>query len=169
MSKDRQANEIMTRKLVTVPIYSKLTAAYDMMQSHRIRHLPVVDAEGTIVGILSDRDIQRAMKPVKAGTEATSEITFEFDPEFTVNDFMSWPVRSVTDDVPVRDIAQRMLNEKLSAILVVDASRHHRGIITTDDMLRLLIKLLDKDPARIKLALGAMIDEFSVSGNGHWA
>lgn len=159
--KDHASSEIMTKKLVTIGAQASLTEAYRLMQTRKIRHLPVVDDKGAIVGILSDRDLQRAMSPKKKDIH---ELTFEFDPEFIVRDFMSWPVKTVAHDMSVRDVAQRMLKEKLSALLVVDADQKHKGIVTTDDMLRLLIMLLEKDPTRIRTALGSIMDDFHYGG-----
>mgnify|MGYP003348804238 CR=1 FL=1 len=52
----------MTRSLLTVRWNLSLEDAWKMMKERSIRHLPVLDAEGGLIGILSDRDVKRAMR-----------------------------------------------------------------------------------------------------------
>ena len=85
-------DQIMSRKLITVGMSDSMRKAYQMMQEHRIRHLPVLDAEGVIIGILSDRDTRRAMRPQKEPLFSEGAI-IEFDPKLSVQHFMSWPVK----------------------------------------------------------------------------
>ncbi len=157
-------SDIMSGKLVTIPHNSTLDEAYGKMRDKKIRHLPVVDDAGRIVGILSDRDLQRAMIPV-AGKVEFDEIDFKFDSKFKTQDFMSWPAKTVSESTSVRDVALMMLNEKVSAYLVMGQDHNPIGIVTTDDMLKLLISLLDKDPSRLRLTMGSMFDDYAQTGS----
>ena len=78
----------MTRSLLTVRWNLSLEDAWKMMKERSIRHLPVLDAEGGLIGILSDRDVKRAMDPVHS----------TFMQGAIVGDFMSWPILSVEQD-----------------------------------------------------------------------
>jgi acetoin utilization protein AcuB len=157
-------HEIMSAKLVTIHYQAPVTDAYRLMKERNIRHLPVVDDEGQVVGLMSDRDVQRAMKP-KKGVRLEESLSYEFDPQFEVKDFMSWPVRSVEESVHVVEVAQRMLSEKVSAFLVMSAHRHPVGIVTTDDLLRLLISLMTKEPGGLRHSLSSLLDEFGLRSN----
>lgn len=163
---DKSAGEIMTKKLVTVRWDDSVRKSYQLMQERRIRHLPVCDAKGDVIGILSDRDLQRAMKP-NSDLERSLGVEPEFDESFQAKDFMNWPVRAVARDVPVEEVTQRMLSEKVSAFVVMDHGRAS-GIVTTDDLLKLLLSLLKKEPDRLGLSLGHVLDHYSF-GSGHWA
>lgn len=159
--KNNDAADIMTKQLLTIRFDATLSEAHGLMQGKRIRHLPVVDATGTSIGILSDRDLQRAMKPSGGlGAQAV-----EFDPAFQVKDFMSWPVLTVFEATPVYEVAERMLREKLSAYLVVDANRCALGIVTSDDMIKLLMLFLARDPSRVRLSLATVLDDLTGSRN----
>lgn len=160
---EKVVREIMSKKLVTVSFDDSVRKAYQIMQDLKFRHLPVVDDKGMVVGILSDRDLQRAMTPT-ADISRSFDDEVEFNEEFLVKDFMTWPVRAVSKDVTVEEVAQRMLKEKVSAFMVMDhGGRSASGIVTTDDLLKLLVKLLQKDPERLGLSLGSIMSEFAVA------
>ncbi len=163
---DNRASQIMTKKLITIGILEPLSKAYTVMQDRKIRHLPVINEFGEIIGILSDRDLQRAMTPHEPTTKYNSDQP-EINANFQVKDFMNWPVRSINEEVTIDEVARRMLNEKVSALLVYDYQKHCKGIITTDDLLKYLISLLSKDPGRLKLSLGSVFSDYSFS-EGNW-
>jgi acetoin utilization protein AcuB len=140
---EKSTKQIMTKKLITVKESDTLLSAYECMQEKKIRHLPVTNSTGKIVGILSDRDIQRAMTPY-VDPSSTESISFELDPAFKVKDFMSWPIRTVEQNRPVVEVAREMLGNKVSALLVIGYDAHPKGIITTDDLIKLLISILEK-------------------------
>lgn len=161
------AKEIMSRNLVTVNLSDSLRKAYQLMVEHKIRHLPVCDHTQDVIGIISDRDLQRAME-VSSEREDMSGVSFldmqvEFNSEHEVKDFMSWPIESVSSDTPVESIVRLMLDKKCSAVLVRNSlssssASKKFGIITTDDCLKLLLKLLDKNSGGKKVTLN---DEFA--------
>lgn len=162
----KEANEIMTKKLITISMSASMLEAYKIMFSRKIRHLPVVDSLGNIIGILSDRDVQRAMK-LEHRQNAFQDESIDFDPADKTKDFMSFPIKTVNSTSSVRDVALMMLNEKISAFLVVDNNELPCGIVTTDDMLKLLISFLDKDPSRLRLTTTGVFSDFA--SDGHWA
>jgi acetoin utilization protein AcuB len=117
--------DIMTSRVFTITADRPIIEAARLMKDKNIRHLPVTNHLGTVVGILSDRDLQRAMNVLE---------------KFSVEDFMSWPVYCVSESTPVKRIAEEMIAQKVSAFLVEDLNGHLKGIITTDDLLRLIIE-----------------------------
>lgn len=147
---DEPVQKIMSKKLITVKMGDSVRKAYQMMQECRIRHLPVTDETGSIIGLLSDRDVQRAMKPCK-NEMGDSDAEIEFDPKFTAADFMSWPIRSVPTHTSILDLVTRMLNEKVSAFVVIDEHNYPKGIVTTDDLLKFLLRSLEKNPVQVKI------------------
>ncbi|AEB95934.1 MAG: CBS domain-containing protein [Metallosphaera sp.] len=60
-SLDEKAGVIMTSSLITVREDSPITGALSLMRTYNIRHLPVVNQEGKLTGIISIRDIARAL------------------------------------------------------------------------------------------------------------
>jgi len=124
--------QAMSANLVTISAYQPISEAKDLMEERAIRHLPVVDSEGLVIGILSDRDVNRAMSPVRPGFMGGN----------VVSDFMSWPAITVDEEMPLADVAEGMLDEKVSSFLVTREGREVVGIITSDDLLKVLRNLL---------------------------
>jgi acetoin utilization protein AcuB len=118
----------MTPSPVTIGRDQTLTTAHEMMQKHRIRHLPVLDG-GALVGILTDRDL-RLVESV-AGT----------DPKRTlVEDAMTPEPYIVSADTPLRDVAAQMVEHKYGCAVVMERG-HVAGIFTTIDALRVLLMM----------------------------
>lgn len=128
--------EIMSSELITIKAAESITTAYKLMHEKGIRHLPVIDERNSIVGILSDRDIQRAMQ-VRKLNSFQQEI--HLDAMIPVEDFMSWPVYVVSESTSIMRVAEEMLSQKVSAFLVEDNKGRVKGIITTDDMLKMFL------------------------------
>ena len=128
MITDTVAKEVMTKKLVTIPLGSRLAEALEIMDEKRIRHLPVVDASGKIVGILSQKDFAH----------------LENIP-FRVEHFMKSPVEFVSEETPLRSAIFHMLEKKISALLMADERGCAVGVVTTDDLLWYLAQLLEKE------------------------
>ena len=150
----------MSRKLITIGINETVLEAYKVMQKNRIRHLPVQDETGHLVGILSDRDVQRCVRYDRHNRTSHLDVELSLDPKIKIGEAMSWPIHKVDGEVLVRDVALRMLNEKMSSLLVECPRTGRRGIVTTDDLLRLLVSMLDKDPSRLRLAVNAIVEDF---------
>ena len=137
----KRARDSMSTDLITARWDEGLSSAYRRMKNNRIRHLPVVDGDGEIVGIISDRDFQLAMHTDTQDYSQLRVIESEFDLSQQVKDYMSWPVLTVPFDMELRDVAEKMVEEKLSAFLVTRDSKVV-GIITHEDLLRVLMNLL---------------------------
>lgn len=136
--------EQMTKSLVTTKDSDTLESAHRLMFINKIRHLPVRDKKGEIVGILSDRDLQRAMESKISDAFGFKLESVKFPENAKVFDYMSWPVKTFSKDTDVKLVLQNMLNEKVSAYLITDGTEIE-GIVTTDDFLHLLFKLLDNE------------------------
>lgn len=132
--------ENMTRSLITVKWNYPMDRAFGIMEEHRIRHLPVTDSNGKVVGVLSRHDVERAMNPNRPS----------FAADCFVGDFMSWPVVSVKESTPIKDVAEGMIDEKVSCFLVENSTGDTVGIITSEDLLRLLHSMLTENTSTVK-------------------
>jgi CBS domain-containing protein len=56
----RSAKDLMSSSLVTVRTFDSVDEAFELVEEHHIRHLPVVDADGRLVGLLTQTDLLRA-------------------------------------------------------------------------------------------------------------
>lgn len=134
-----QARKLMTKKIIKVRPEMPIQAAFDEMKENGIRHLPVVDQTGKLVGMLSDRDVHRAVH-IKMVNQIEQEMTF--NPHDTVEDYMSWPVQTIDESSSIENIAKMMIEFKVSAFIVSGPNQYIKGIITTEDLLKYLVELL---------------------------
>jgi acetoin utilization protein AcuB len=119
----------MTRQPWTIERGATLTAAHQLMRSHTIRHLPVMDA-GRLVGIVSERDLHLI------------ETLPDADPdEVTVGDAMTETVYVVAPADEVSDVVDRMAAGKLGSAVVMQGERVE-GIFTSIDALHVLSHVL---------------------------
>lgn len=118
----------MTRDLVTIKRTAKASDAYKVMMNNWFRHLPVTDETGEfVVGMLSDRDLLRSP-----------------DHSRLVQDLMTSPVRTFDIETPMKKVVTAMIDEKLSAFMIMK-NDEIAGIVTTEDMLLLLSQYLNED------------------------
>jgi signal-transduction protein with cAMP-binding, CBS, and nucleotidyltransferase domain len=98
--------------------------AAKLMAFHNLGLLPVCSADGTPVGVITDRDI--ALRVV--GEDRTAART-------TVQDVMTAPVQSVAPDCPVDRVGELMTSAGVSRLLVLDSGGHLDGIVSVADLL----------------------------------
>jgi acetoin utilization protein AcuB len=135
--------EYLVRDCMTAPAnsLSKDACLLDAVLTFRrtgFRHLPIVD-DGRIVGIISERDIQR-VSPSLLSNVVQDEYNSVFE-KTRLKDVMTRDPLTVTPDTPLRDAAI-ILNEQKVGCLLVAVEGKLVGIITVIDMLHALILLL---------------------------
>ncbi len=130
-----KAKNTMSKDLVIIDPSAGLREAFSLMRMNGIRHLPVVASDREIVGILSDRDIARAMQSTitRTGKNQVTE-SDEIPLDLKVTDFMSWPVIAFEKNSDIRDVATSMIERKISAVLI-RSDDQIEGIITSEDLL----------------------------------
>ncbi|MGE0616744.1 MAG: HPP family protein [Bacteriovoracia bacterium] len=136
----------MTKSIITANWETSMADAHALMKKSKIRHLPVTDDEGSLIGILSDRDVARAMKSTISIDDSSPGLYVEadeFDPLDRVRHYMSWPVKTVSRFTEVGAVAAEMIKHKISAVMVVEGDAM-QGIITTEDLLKLLVDMPSK-------------------------
>jgi CBS domain-containing membrane protein len=133
-------SHIMTTKVVTFFEEQTLPVAEDVMQIHRFRHLPVIDPEGRLVGLVTQRDLLRAQ--ISALTGLTESERRARQEEVRIGKLMTREVWTVTPDTLASHAGQTLLDHKYSCLPVVDADRVLCGIVTERDFLKFAIKAL---------------------------
>ena len=145
----------MTTRLHTIGHRDSLEEAYETMLAHRIRHLPVIDESGYIVGILSDRDLLRASVPVyDESGPVRNELVFLA--HSTVGNEMSTALKSVTVESDLQEAIDLMLREKISSCLVTKGDEVV-GIITYEDLIDMLNRYLTKPVGSFRSNLAAWV------------
>lgn len=119
--------EVMTQPVITVHPDLTVSEAQQTFRDHGFHHIPVTTISGTLVGMVSDRDVL-----------ASSDDA----PNRWVLHVMSGTVLAATRDTPLRDVVQLMIGECVHALAIVDDHRHLMGIVTTTDLLRCFARML---------------------------
>lgn len=136
--------DIMIQDLFTAHCDESLEGVYKTMLENRIRHLPVVNNEKKLVGVISERDLERAMISIVARDEAGRRLEdCEFPKGQTASDYMTTDVVSLSQEAKITDAIRLMRRKKISSIICLNQG-FVRGIMTTDDLLKLLEILLDE-------------------------
>ncbi len=112
------AQELMTADPVTVSTTTKVRAAARILHDLDIRHLPVVDELGALVGMLSDRDLRGLSVPYLIGDEHAGNIQTVLDA--TVATIMTGAVLSVDSEADAAEIVDLMLDNRIGAVPVID-------------------------------------------------
>jgi signal-transduction protein with cAMP-binding, CBS, and nucleotidyltransferase domain len=73
---------------------------------------------------------------------------------------MAWPVVTVDQSLPLVDVAQGMVDEKVSAFVVVNSDKSIVGIITSEDLLKYLVKIISTPTTAERLVHSPLISEF---------
>ena len=127
--------DVMTRDVVTLGPNDKLLVADDLMRLGRIRHLPVVDEAGALVGIVSQRDLFHSglIKALGYGTHAQRQAL----DMVVVKEAMRSQVVTTELETPLREAAKLMIDRKIGCLVVVD-QRRIAGILTESDFVKLV-------------------------------
>ena len=121
----------MRREVVTLKRNDTLSLADDLLHLNRIRHLPVLDAEGDrVVGIVSQRDMFRsALARVLGYGEHAQRRVLD---ALAVKEVMTTDVVTTAPDTPLAEAARVMLERKIGALPVIENGKLV-GIITESD------------------------------------
>jgi acetoin utilization protein AcuB len=130
--------DVMQTKLHTVTPATTLPDALRLTSQRGVRHLPVLDGD-RLVGILSDRDLKRAMASPATSLEA-HELSYLLD-RLRVEEIMTRTVITIARMFPIEEAARLMVQEKIGALPVTEEG-HLIGLVTETDVLRLFVRAL---------------------------
>ena len=134
----------MTKHPLVVGEKDSVPETHKYMQAQNVRHLPVVDAAGKMVGLVAEEDLLKA-EPSIATTLSIWEIHSLLD-KLKVKDVMVRDVLTTSEDTPIEEAAQLMLERKIGCLPVMRKGELV-GIITESDIFRTFMELFS---ARIK-------------------
>lgn len=131
-------SSIMATELVTVHPSASLYHARQLMNEKRIRHLPVVDDDGRLVGLLTQSDVLAASDSILKDRDSQLEVA-----HFPVEDAMVTDVDTVPSSAALRDAALYLERHKIGCLPVVDDGQLV-GIVTDTDFVGVAINLLEQ-------------------------
>lgn len=131
----------MTRKVITVDPQTDIFKAQELMAENKIRHLPVTESDGRLVGIVTDRDIRSAL-PYKFFKEAPSEEEKKNFSELKIDNIMTRDPITISPTYTIQDALVMIQDARVGALPVVDEDGILTGIISVRDLLRAFINVL---------------------------
>ncbi len=131
-----KVRDLMTEDVISVRPHDSLTKVYDLMDLKHFRHMPVVDEEGALVGIITQRDLVRGA----LGDTASLPVTLQREllDRVRVQEIMNQEPESIDPDRDVREAGELMMEYKLGCLPVVDGDRLV-GILTESDFVRYVV------------------------------
>jgi acetoin utilization protein AcuB len=137
--------DIMQQPVISTTGATALIDAYTTMRERSIRHLPVLDAEDRLVGVITDRDLRHATSPLHPSPVAE---------DAPVEAAMTRGPLTATPLDPVEDAARILRAQKIGCLPVLDGA-DLVGIVTTTNLLDAVIRLtgLEKPGARLAVSL----------------
>ena len=139
--RQRPVSEVMRREVVTVTVGEKLDLTQDIMTLGRVRHLPVLDDEQRVIGVISHRDLLAAAMTQVLDFDAQSRRTFLRSIE--VGEVMAKDVATVGPDARLGDVARIFVERKIGCVPVVAANGELLGLVTESDLVA--VAFLDGD------------------------
>lgn len=132
--------DLMTTKVFTLLESDSLYTAKQIMEMARVRHVPIVDANESFIGLITHRDMLALAVSKLSDIDASTQD--ELDAGTPLHEIMRTDVAVVSPETLLRDAAHMLLEHKYGCLPVVDGKKLV-GIITEADFLRLTISLMD--------------------------
>ncbi|MHC4594147.1 MAG: CBS domain-containing protein [Planctomycetota bacterium] len=151
----RTVKDVMTEQVVCLEERDNLVKVIEVMQVGRFRHVPIIDKQETIVGIISDRDVLHHLPFRKAQRRPQAEFRnglFDVDPDELVirqpiNRIIKRDVTHVPPDCSFHEAVKMLQEMNISCLPVTNDEKKILGIVTVTDVMRGLLaaySLLEK-------------------------
>ena len=131
----------MTRKLITIRKETGILEIRKIMDEKKVRHLPVVDDSGLLLGMVTDRDVRSAM-PALAFDDFNSKDAREKLTGTKAEEIMTSELITVSPTYTLQDVLILFQKYHFGAFPVVDDKKHLQGIISTRDLLRAFVNVM---------------------------
>jgi len=122
----------MSNAPITIRDETVYWEAFDTMREKDLHHIPVVNEDNAVVGILTRRDLQIAAQHFKEAPVEVSEV-------------MHSPVVTISPGELLSEAAKQMIDNRIGGLPVLDTNDQMVGILTETDLLRALIDQLGKE------------------------
>ena len=130
-----RVRDVMSREVHTVKRNDELAIADALMKQERVRHLPVLDEDGDVCAVVSQRDLFRGALLRALGFGARAEDLML--KQVAVKEAMSSEIQKTAPDTPVADAARLMIERKIGCLPVIENGKLV-GIVTETDFVRLV-------------------------------
>jgi len=131
----------MTVKVVTIQTDATVLDAQKMMATHHIRHLPVIDGQDRLVGVVTDRDV-RSILPYDCYKDPDCSKEQEELAGLKIKNIMTVKPLTISPSDTIQDALLLIQHKRVGAFPVVDDTGKLKGIISVRDLLRAFTNVL---------------------------
>ena len=142
--------ERMSTQPVTITTDVTITKALQIMRENQVRRLPVLDEEGRLVGIVSEKDLLYA-SPSPATSLSIHEMHYLLS-RLRVTEFMTTDPVTISPDIPLEEAARVMTDHKIGGLPVMEDGKLV-GIITETDIFKVFLEMLGARDKGLRLTL----------------
>ncbi|SNY46269.1 CBS domain-containing protein [Arsukibacterium tuosuense] len=136
--------ELMTADPLCVLRSASLKDAHDLMRQKNVRHIPVIDANGELVGMLTQKIMIAKVMGLMAQYGAVALERKE--KQLLVSELMATDFAAVNAEQSLSDVADFFVSNRHGCLPVVDSANKIIGILTSSDFVRLAARLLKAKP-----------------------
>ena len=121
-----EVQSVMTTDVITIRRNATVTEAMELLRKHNVTGLPVVNDDGTIAGIISEKDVLEFLHDID-------------DIPSKVEDFMTRDVVTFSQDANLIDICDLLLKKHFRRVPIVDGEGKLVGIVTRKDIIQYIV------------------------------
>ena len=143
-----QVKEWMSGDPAWIEAGTSALEALDLMVERGIRHLPVVDRERRVVGVLSIDDLRAAFPFAPRVNAPPTPAERELGREWCVGDVMTHAPITLDEGAPLAEAAERMLEQRIGCLPIVDEEGRLAGLLSETDLLQALATMLWSEGVR---------------------
>ncbi len=132
-----KVSDLMTEKVFSIHANEDLARLNDLMMDLHVRHVPVVDDEKNVIGLVSYRDLIRVAITVDGLLPIAEQR--ELLKNTTVREIMTTGIETVEPNQEVEEAGRIMLDNKLGCLPVTE-NDHLVGIITEADFVKFIVQ-----------------------------
>jgi acetoin utilization protein AcuB len=125
---------IMTSRVVTVEMDDRLAVVKEIFDSSKFHHVLVVNGDGELAGVLSDRDLLKALSPYVGSPSENLRDAATLNKR--VHQIMSRKPITLPPEATIADAVKLLLAHRISCIPIVNAEFKPIGIVSWRDLLR---------------------------------
>jgi len=144
-----KVKEIMTTDVLTLPLNTTLIKAAKFLATHNISGAPVVNQKGELIGLVSEKDIFKALYPTHAEFYESPGVWIDLDSledktraaaDKPVDEFMSKEVVTVNADASLMQVGSIMLVRGIHRVVIIGQDNRIEGIVTRRDIYQKILK-----------------------------
>jgi CBS domain-containing protein len=133
--------EIMTQNPVTLSRYNSLHDARKLMDEKRFRHIPIVDENKILIGLVTQRNI--LANGISSQSLIEADELAKIEQGTLLADIMTTDLTTISSKLKISDAAHIIHKHKFGCLPVTNSSDQLVGIITDHDFVEITIQLLD--------------------------